>query len=97
MLIPQIGKSLIQSIDDIIGIQIPIRLLRTDDQINRRIRRPFQFRVRALQQRIGHCLQPFCHIAVLKDLTAKLSRFESCGNPKIPDTMTGRSAFHTII
>ena len=70
---------------DEIGIQIAVGLLRSGNQINHLIRRPFQFLVRLDNEGICDRFQPFGNIGILKDKSVKFALFIASGNLKIFD------------
>ena len=60
-------------LDDEVGVQVAVRLLRAADQRDQLVRLPFQLCVRPQHQRIGRRFQPLGHVAVLEDHAVKFA------------------------
>ena len=56
MVVHQVGKSFLQTVNDIVGIQIAVRLLSLSDKLNSLVCRLLQLTVRMPHQGPGHCL-----------------------------------------
>ena len=93
----QILPFMIRLLNDEIGIQISILLLRLSDEIDHLIGPAHQFRIRPYREGIGHPLQPLGHIAVLKDKSVKLSFFQSRRDSVIQDRMAFFRSFYFIM
>ncbi len=72
MMIPQIRKRLVHTVDDVIGVKIPVVLLCRAYDVDRLICDPLQLLVRMVGQRIAHRLDPLGKIAVLKNKSVEL-------------------------
>ena len=83
VVVPQIRPSAIEAPDDVVGIQIPVRLLGGHDGLDRPVRQGFQRRIGLPAQTEGHPLQPFISVAVLERVTVEVSRFQPCRDAEI--------------
>ena len=82
---------------DEIGIQIAVGLLRSGNQINHLIRRPFQFLVRLDNEGICDRFQPFGNIGILKHESIKFTALIASGNFEIFDSVARFGVWHAII
>ena len=71
MMVFQIRKASVHTVNNIVRIQIPIFHLRRTYYVNRFIRRPFQFHVWVSGKGISDCFNPFRKITVLKHKAVK--------------------------
>ena len=97
VMIPQVGEALIQPIDDIICIQIAVRLLGFPGQGDHRVRLGFQPIIPLCGQSICHALNPFPQIAVLKHAADKRALCLPCRHAQIGDAAAGWNIRDAII
>ena len=90
MIVLEISEAFVKPVDDVVRIQIPIRLLCTDRLRNSLIRGRLKRLVGVPPQGKGDPLQPFVQIAVLENEAAKGPLFLSGCDPEIAHTVTGR-------
>ena len=74
MMISQIRENPVHTVDDVIGIQIPILRLCCTDDIDCFISSLFQFGIGMINQGIAYCLNPLGKITVLKYTSVKFIR-----------------------
>ncbi len=92
----QILKFMIWLLQNKIGIEIPVLLLRRRDGGNDLIHPRLQRRVRVNGEGIRRALQPFCHIAVLKHHSIKLALLLPGGDAEIGDRVALLGAWHGV-
>ena len=97
MVVHQTGKTFVQSVDDIIGIQITVGLLGSAYNVDGFIGGALQLRVRVPGQRIGYRFQPFGKITVLENMAAEGPGFHPGGNAEVVHTVAGGSSFNLIV
>ena len=97
MVVCQVGKALFQTVDDIEGIQIPIRLLCGTDQINGFICGLFELGIGMGHQRIANGFDPLGEVTVLEYKSAVLALFQTCCNAEVLHTVARRSSFDLIV
>ena len=97
VVIHKVCKAFFQTIQNIIGVQIPVRLLCRTDDINGLIRRCLQLLVRMPHERVGHSLQPLIGITVLKYHSLKTAFLHTSGNTEILNTVTGLRPLDPVI
>lgn len=80
MIVFQIGKNLVFTVQNIVGVQVAVVLLCRADDLNRIVSDFLQLRIRMLGQRVADCLNPFVEITVLKYKSVKLVILRMCGS-----------------
>ena len=83
--------------DGIVGIEISIRFLCPDNQVDRSIRCLLQFLVRLFRKRICCRLQPFCNVCILKNRPLVSPLLEAARNPEILHTIALFRSWNTVI
>ena len=78
MIVFQIGKNLVFTVQNIVGVQVAVVLLCRADDLNRIVSDFLQLRIRMLGQRVADCLNPFVEITVLKYKSVKLVILRMC-------------------
>ena len=97
VVVGQVGEAVLQAVDDIIGVQVPVRLLGGTDKVDGFIRCFFQLRVRMDGQGVSHRLDPLGKVAVLKDAAAKGPFLLAGRDFKVLHAVAGGSAFNPVI
>ena len=93
----EVCPALLWRFDREICIQIAIFTLGGRDQFNHLIGGFFQPGVRLLTQRPGHRLQPFRHVAVLKDHAVEFALLSTGGDAEVLYRMTRVRLFDAVI
>ena len=93
----KIGPAQSRFLDCEICIQISVRLLGPPDQIYGLVCQFFQFFISLKIQYKADCLQPLCHVCILKNSPVILALFFSRGNPEIFNAVTRLYSFQIII
>ena len=97
MMIHKIGKSFFQTIDNIVGVQISVRLLGLSNQLNRLVCSFLQFLIWVPHQGICHCFQPLINITVLEDHALESSFLKPRSYPEVLDAITRFRIFNPVI
>ena len=93
----EVGPALLWRFDREICIQIAIFTLGGRDQFNHLIGGFFQPGVRLLTQRPGHRLQPFRHVAVLKDHAVEFALLSPGGDAEVLYRMARVRLLDTVV
>ena len=93
----EVCPALLWRFDREICIQIAIFTLGGRDQFNYLVGGFFQLGVRLLAQRPGHRLQPFRHVAVLKDHAVEFALLSTGGDAEVLYRMTRVRLFDAVI
>ena len=93
----QIRPAPVQSVDDVIGIQVAIGLLGVGDRLDRAVRQGFKVRIGMPAQAVRHALQPLGQVAVLEHKAAKASFFLARGHPVIAHAIAGLRVLHGVV
>ncbi len=88
MVFRQIGPAVFWIHDGVIRVEVAIGLLGPGHQIDHFIRGGLQLGIGMGRQTVGHCLQPFGHIAILKDHALELTSLFTRGDAQIFYGMT---------
>ena len=87
MVVAQVCKTLVKPVDDVVGIQVPIRLLGAGDEGDELLERLLQLRVGMVLQAEAGRLYPFGKVAVLENIAAELPLFQPGRHLEIVDTV----------
>ncbi len=93
----EVGPAFIRGFHREVSIEIAIFTLRCGHQFNDFIGRFLKFRIGFLTQRPGNGLQPFRHVAILKNHPVKLTILQTCGDTEILYRMAGFRLCNAVI